>query len=202
MDHDLKWTSQVNKTVSKLRSLTFALRYLRRHLSLSEMKPILFAHVVSHLCYGAPVWNHSLNYRQKAQLRSVFFKILRIVVRDFGFKMNRTQLPQACEMEHIDKILFKRESMFLFNLIHNMAPTELVGKLMQRAYSNDRNAGKLHFFYFSKSKTGRACISNNAQKIASRWNFDCFFLTPPSFKLKLSQQLKEENKIFKFKFNF
>jgi len=41
MDHDFKWTS----TVSKLRSLTFALRYLRRHLSLSEMKPALFAHV-------------------------------------------------------------------------------------------------------------------------------------------------------------
>jgi len=125
----------------------------------------------------------------------VFFKILRIVARDFGFEKNRKQLIKACGVEHIDNILFKRESVFLFNVIHNMAPTELVGKLMQRGYFNDRNVGRLHFFDFSKTKAGRACLSNHAQKIVSRWNFDWFFLTPPTFKMKLSEQLKEEDTI-------
>jgi len=192
IDCDLRWTSQINRTVSKIRSLTFAMRYLRRHLSIDEIRPIIHAHVISHMAYGAPIWHRRLTFRQRAQLRSVYFKILRLITRDFNYKLSRPQLLAKCKVEHIDAILFKRESMFLFNMIHKLEPTELVSKLMQRSYLNERSLGRLHFFDFSHTKMGKACISNSANEISSKWNFDWFFLTPETFKTRLAQQLNGE----------
>jgi len=192
-DNNLRWQSQVKKILSRTRSVTFALRYLRRHLSLSEIKPVIYAQVVSRMAYGAPVWYHYLNFRQKAQLRSAFFRILRVLSRDFNLKLNRNGLLQVCDMDHIDNILFKRSSNFLFNLIFNLVPNDLAVKLLQRGYFNDRNVGKLHFFDCSSSKIGKACITNMASEIVSRWDFDWFFLTPDVFKLKLNEQLSRRN---------
>jgi len=179
--------------VSSTRSLSFAIRYLRRHLSVVEMRPVIYAQVVSRMAYGAPVWFHYLNFRQRAQLRSAYFRVLRLVSRDFGLKLNRRGLLETCEIDHIDDILFKRSSLFLFNIIFNLAPTDLAGRLLQRGYFNDRNVGKLHFFDCSSSKIGKACITNNASEITSRWMFDWFFLTPDNFKMKLSAQLSRRN---------
>jgi len=35
--------------------------------------------------------------------------------------MNKNQLLKASGLEHIDNILFKRESVFLLNIIHNIS---------------------------------------------------------------------------------
>jgi len=152
------------------------------------MKPVIYAQIISRMSYGASVWYHYLNFRQRAQIRSSYFRVLRVVSRDFNLKLNRVGLLQACGLDHIDTILYKRSSVFLFNLIHNMTPTELVGKLLQRGYFNDRNVGRLHFFDCSSTKIGKACITNNAKEITSKWDFEWFFLTPEAFKSKLNEQ--------------
>jgi len=69
IDNNLKWESQVNKVVSKVKSLNFGLRYLRHNLSMQEMRPILFSQVVSHITYGSIVWFHALNYKQKSKIK-------------------------------------------------------------------------------------------------------------------------------------
>jgi len=55
IDNNLKWESQVNKVVSKVKPLNFGLRYLRHNLSMQEMRPILFSQVVSQITYGSIV---------------------------------------------------------------------------------------------------------------------------------------------------
>jgi len=82
-----------------------------------------------------------------------------------------------------------------FNMIYKLEPTELVCKLMQRSYLNDRVLGKLHFFDCSQTNFGRSCLCNTANDISSRWDFDWFFMMPKSFKTNLSKQLDERRQI-------
>jgi len=189
MDNNLKWESQVNKIVSKVKSLNFGLRYLRRHLSITEIRPILFSQVISHITYGCMVWFHALNYKQKTKIKSTFYQTLRIITRDFKRRQNRNILVRDIGINHIEDIMFLRSSVFLFNIIFHMVPTDIVYKLLGRSYFNDRNLGKLHFFDYSTSKIGRACLTNCAGSLSSRWTFDWFMLTPNSFKHHLKRQI-------------
>jgi len=189
LDNDLGWKSYVNKLVNKTRSLTFALRFVRQHLSVKEMIPIVNAHVIGRLTYGSPIWQHSLNFRQRASLRSAYFRVLRQLVRDFNFRMSRSDLLRASGVESLDKILMKRASVFLFNIVYNLEPTDLASKLMTKAYYNDRAMGKLKFFDSSTSRFGKKCITNFAAKLVECWKFDWFFLTPLSFKQRLRESI-------------
>jgi len=192
VDNDLKWNSQVQRVVNSIRSISFGIRYLRRHISVGEMKTIIYSHVVSRMTYGSAAWCNSLNFRQKSMLRSAYFRVLRIVARDFRFELNRGALLRTCGVEHIDKIYYKRSSCFLFNIIYNLSPTDLVARLMERSYTNDRNLGRIQFFDFSKLRIGKMCFSNQAGVLSSTWRFDWFFLQPATFKSKLALQLAEE----------
>jgi len=90
-------------------------------------------------------------------------------------------------MDNIDRILFKRQSMFLFNIITNLCPTSLAGKLMSRGYFNERTPGVLTFFNVSSKKIGGACPLNSAANFTKRWPSDWFLLTKESFKSKLHE---------------
>jgi len=190
VDMNLKWEPQLSRIISTSRSISFGLRYLRRHIPLSEMKTLIYSHVVSRMLYGSPVWSGNLTFRQRSKLRSAYFRVLRIISRDFNFKLNRSGLLKMCKVEHIDNILFKRSSCFLFNVIFNLSPTDLAVRLMQRSYFNERSLGRLHFFDFSRTRMGKTCFTNQAGTLANTWNFDWFFMTPSSFKHHLSEQLK------------
>lgn len=187
LDNDLGWKSYVNKLVNKTRSLTFALRFVRQHLSIKEMIPIIKAHVIGRLSYGAPIWQHSINFRQRGKLRSAYYRVIRQVVRDFNFKLSRSDLLRVSGLESLDNILTKRASVFLFNIIYHLEPTDLAAKLLSKAYCNERSMGRLKFFDSSISRSGKKCITNFASKLVEKWKFDWFFLSPPCFKQRLKE---------------
>jgi len=92
VDWNLRWVTQVEKSIKKARSLGFALRYLNRHLSRDQMKRVFMSHFVSRLMYGCPIWGLSITYNQRAALRSVYYKQIRLILRDFKLKLNRDSL--------------------------------------------------------------------------------------------------------------
>lgn len=189
LDSKLSWEKNTNNIISKCRSLVFGLRYLRRILSLEDAVKVFKSHLISRLTYASPVWSQLLNYSMRAKLRSFYFYVIRILTRDFEFKMNRSKLLRRCSLESIDDILFKRTSTFIFKLTYHLEPTVLVGNLLSKAYVNERFPGRMAFFDTSSSRVGRSCITNVAKNITENWNFDWVGLSIYSFKKQLHLQL-------------
>jgi len=193
LDNKLNWNTHVQRTISKCNSFLFPLRYIRKHLSVKNTIRVFKAQFVSVLTYGCPVWSGSINFNQRAKIRSVYYSAVRIILRDFNFKLNRIMMQKRAQVEPIDNILFKRTSGLIFGIYNCLEPTQLAGKLMSRAYTNDRHPGRVDFFDLSRSKIGKRSPLNLVKTYTDNWSFEWTSLTPTSFKEKLREQFQNVN---------
>jgi len=187
VDWNLKWKTQVEKTSIKCRAMGFALRYLNKYLTRPEMRKIFISHFMSKLCYGAPVWANSISYNQRSQLRSVYYKQIRLILRDFRFNLRRKDLATKLGVLSFDHILFRRMSVFVFGILQSLFPSELAGTLLSGAYHNPRQEERLVFFRDSKSLASRSHIISMAHAVVPKWKFDYLNLSKISFKAKLDE---------------
>jgi len=111
--------------------------------------------IISRMTYGSPVWSFAINFKSKAKIKLVFYLIIRTALRDFNLRMNRSKMLRATKLESIDDILFKRTSMFIFNIINNLSPTYLMSVLLSKSYFNERHLDQISFFDTSRSLLGR-----------------------------------------------
>jgi len=84
------------------------------------------------LAYGAQAWSSQISYHLRSKLRSSFFFLMRAVLRDFDRRLNRAGMLEWTGLESIEAISFKRISVFIFNLVRNLAPTSLCHKLLSK----------------------------------------------------------------------
>jgi len=68
LDCGITWELHLQKTISKVRSLIFWLRFVRRHLSLQDKVRIVQAQVISRLTFASPVWSHTISFRLCAKI--------------------------------------------------------------------------------------------------------------------------------------
>jgi len=191
VDWDLKWKTHVEKAVAKCRSLGFALRYLNKYLTREEMKKIFISHFTSKLCYGSPVWANAINYNQRALLRSVYYKQVRVILRDFRYNFGRREMANKLGVHMIDDILLRRMSVFIFSILESLYPSELSGLLLSFAYHNPRQEERLFFFRESRSLVAKSHITSVAHSVVPRWTFDYLNLSKLAFKTQLDQALRE-----------
>jgi len=69
-------------------------------------------------------------------------------------------------------LIFKRACCFTFGLTFHLESTELVGSLISKTNVNDHLPNRLVFFDTSRSKIGRACITNAAKHYSENWHRD------------------------------
>jgi len=188
LDNKLNWDQHLSKIIAGCRSKMFGMRYLRRNLSIKDTFTIFRSHVISKLVYCSPAWSVNLSYHQSQRLRSIFYHSIRLLLRDFDFKLNRKKLLEKSHMQSIDHILLMRNSVFLFNIIKSLNPSRLACNLLSRAYQNERQLGRLTFFDISSTKIGKKSILNQSKNICERWLFDWVDLSTVSFKFKLKNQ--------------
>jgi len=191
LDNKLNWEFHIRKVIAKCRSFLFPLRYIRKQLNANDTIKILKAQLVSVMTYGSPCWSASINYSQRARLRSVYFQAIRTVLRDFNFNLNRTLLLRKSGMESIDDILFKRISTFIFSIYYYLEPTNLAGRLLSRGYFNERQSGQIMFFDLSRTKFGRRSLLNRIREFTHSWSFEWTGLNPMLFKSKLKTQFQK-----------
>jgi len=91
-DSHLKWNPYIESVTNKCRSFLFGLRYLRKNLSLKDITKVLKSQVVSYLTYGWQVWFHRIEFKAKLKIKSIYYRIIRVMVRDFEFKLRRQML--------------------------------------------------------------------------------------------------------------
>jgi len=62
-------------------------------------------------------WTHSLIYRQGSKIRSMYFHIIPMIIRDFKFWMNRSSLLRKPDLESIGDVIFKWATKFINSMI-------------------------------------------------------------------------------------
>lgn len=188
LDNQLNWKPFIDQLIGKIRSNIFALRYIRRNLSLKDTVKVVRSQVISRISYGSPVWSSSLNYALRARIKSVYFLVIRVIIRDFNLRFSRSTMLRISGLENIEDIFFKRTSVFLYKIIYYLEPTTLAGTILSKSYFNERHQGKLTFFDSSKTKMGKKCITNLVKSYSENWDFEWFGISVQDFKGRLRSQ--------------
>jgi len=165
-----------------------ALRYLRQNLSVKDTFTVFRLHIISNLTYCSPAWSCNLSYILKNRLRSFYYHLIRVILRDFNFNLNRTQLLVKANLECLENILFKRSSVFIFKVLKELTPTRLACEFLIRTYTNERHPNRLTLFDLSRSRVGKKSPINHAKYIIDKWNFDWINLSTQTFKQRLKSQ--------------
>jgi len=66
-------------------------------------------------------------------------------------------------------ILFKRTSMFIFNILFNLSPTNLASIFLSKACIDKRHLDRIEFFDTSNSRVGKKCITNCIKNFTENW---------------------------------
>jgi len=188
LDNKLTWEQHVQKVIKSCRSQLFALRYLRQNLSTEDTFRVFRSHIISKLTYCSPAWSCNLSYILKSKLRSIYYHLIRVILRDFNFNLNRNQLLAKANLESLETILFKRSSVFIFNILKELNPTRLACEFLIRTYTNERHPNRLTLFDLSRSRIGKKSPLNHAKHIVDKWNFDWISLSTQTFKQRLKSQ--------------
>lgn len=161
---------------------------LQQNLSVKDIFKVFRAHIISKLTYCSLAWCCNLLYLLKARLKSFYFHLIRVLIKDFDYKLNRPKIIEKLGLESLDTILFKRMSVFIFNLIRNLYPTRLACEFIIRLYVNERYPDRLTLFDLSLLRIGKKSISNHAKNVVDKWNFDWLNISSNSFKSKIRAQ--------------
>jgi len=54
----------------------------------------------------------SLSYALRARIRSIYFLIIRVIIRDFNLRFSRSRMLRILGLENVEDIFFKRTSAF------------------------------------------------------------------------------------------
>jgi len=188
VDNKLNWEYHIQKVIKSCRSQLFALRYLRQNLSIKDTFIVFRSHIISKLTYCSQAWSCNLSYILKSKLKSFYYHLIRVLLRDFDFKLNRTRLLERAKLENLENILFKRNSVFVFKILKDLTPSRLACEFLIRTYANERHPNRLTLFDLSRSRIGKKSPINHAKHVIDKWNFDWTNISIESFKLRLKSQ--------------
>jgi len=126
------------------------------------LRKVFMSHFVSKIFYGCPVWGSAINFNQRAALRSVYCKQIRLILHDNEYKFNRTRLVNELEVHALDRAITNRILVFIFSIFTSQLPEELFSELSASTYHNDRVQNRLMVLKGSSSLVGRLSIINIA----------------------------------------
>lgn len=86
-DSDLGWTSHLEKVKQKARHALHKMKFLRKYLTMEEMKKVITSHFFGMLYYASPVWMTEISTSSAWNLlNALHYKALRTVCGDFRRK--------------------------------------------------------------------------------------------------------------------
>jgi hypothetical protein len=183
--HNLDWSTHVNAAIKKANSMLYALRYLNSKLSRDRFKTLIFAHFISKITYASQVWSGSIPLKLRKRLDSCYFKVLRLLCRDFKGSKSRPVILNQTGMVSLRAIFFRRDASLLYYLCTTLKPDSIVVRLISQCYFISRQSNRLLFFDSSSKRIGRHSFINRARYISELIPFEWSHLNPPAFKSKI-----------------
>jgi hypothetical protein len=165
--------------------LLYAFRYLNSKLTRKQFKTLINAHFLSKLTYASQVWSGVLSCKLRNRLESCYFKILRLLCRDYKGRESRSTLLAKSGMASLRSIFISRNARLLHTFCYNLLPEPIAECLLSQCHFLTRLGNRPHFFDYSNKKIGRNSFINRAKHISELIPFEWSHLNPHSFNCKI-----------------
>jgi hypothetical protein len=185
----LDWETHIDKTINKANSMIYAFRYLNSRISRARFATLLHAHFLSKLTFACQVWSGSLSSTQRRRIDSCFFKMIRLLCRDFRGKISRAKLISDSGMRSLRSTFIERDAKLLHKICTELKPEPLVERLLSQCYIQARRENRLFFYDYSYKKVGRTSFINRAKYIAELIPFEWLNLNEVSFHNKMKSTI-------------
>jgi hypothetical protein len=180
----LDWHFHINKAINKANSMIYAFRFLNSRISRQKFISLIHAHFLSKLIYACQVWSGSLTCSLKKRLESCYFKIIRLLCRDFKGKKSREDLLKESGFLSLRSIFVARDTKLLHKFCTELKPEPIIERLMSQCFFQSRQENRLFFYDYSNKKIGRASFINRAKYIAELIPFAWSCLNAATFHRK------------------
>jgi len=192
---NLNWGKHINAAINKANSLMYALRCLNTRLSRNRFRTLIYSHFLSRLTYASQVWSGSMSSNNKKRLESCFFKVIRLLCRDFKGRKGRDQLLLDSGVTSLRSTFVIRDAKLLHTFCSTLTPEPIIECLLSQCHFIARRGNRLFFHDYSTKKIGRNSFINRSKYISElipfEWtNLKChaFYaeiksITPPSLRL-------------------
>ena len=182
---NLDWNFHVDKAIKKANSMVYALRYLNSKVSRPQFASLIHAHFLSKLTYACQIWSSSLSSSLKKRLESCFFKVIRLLCRDFKGKIGRQELIEKSGIPSIRSVFIVRDMKLLHKFCTNLIPDPIVERLMSQCHILTRREKRLYFYDYSYKKIGRSSFINRSKYIVELIPFEWLHLNEHLFGVKI-----------------
>jgi hypothetical protein len=169
--------------------MLYAFRYLNSKLSRLQFKSIICALYVSKLTYASQVWSGVLSSRLRNRLDSSYYKVLRLLCRDYKARISRTTLLDKSGMFSLRSMFVCRDAKLLHTLCYNLRPEPLAERLLSQCHFLTRLGNRPHFFNYSARKVSRNSFINRAKYISELIPFDWIDVRPEVFSTKIKSSV-------------
>jgi len=157
---NLTWSDHVYKTISSCQKTLHGLKILRKHFSIPDFTKIATSFLFSKLFYAIEIWHYSLlNTDCKIKLNSFYYKVCRIILRDYNCSLSRSEIDLTIKRARPSEFANYCVSRTVINSV-----TDIMSPLYQICRKNSftimRKPDQLFFFDSSRLKVGKNCIKN------------------------------------------
>jgi len=183
----LKWDVHVDKMISKVKQILFAIKTLGRYLTSQELKKVTTSHAFSILFYGIELWFFSCSFRDKARIESVFYNLLRKMLK-MGPYSHRYDLLLRSRRATPEQWYFYSMAKMMINVWTSKLPSRLYQSIRQNSYLNVRSHGRVFFYSTNRRKIGSQSVSNRLCDVALKVDFPWMFSLPrDAIRMKLKR---------------
>ncbi len=189
---NLKWTKQINKSISSANSMLTSLRYINRLVNRTQFKMATNAHFVSKIMFGSTVWNKSISAKDRARLSFNLNRVARMNCKRYEKKVSNRTLYESSGLRSLTSLCTIADCTMLYNLCTGLTVEPLCERLMSQCHTNYRFPNRTNFFDYSRTRVGRGSFVNRAKYISELFTFDWVTLSPIAFK----RAIRERTSIF------
>jgi len=157
----MKWSKQIEKSISKGRRLCSGLSFICRKLNREQFIKVMTSQFYSTVYCGCEVWlNNTTYFNDLRRLNSLHNHPLRIASRDFKHRKCRS------EQDLLGRAKLSTWSRYL------TASRVITNCLTKHSYVERRRPGRLKFYDDARTKIGRQTLCNRAGFCVNKVDFD------------------------------
>lgn len=172
-NHNLHWTTHVEKTVKKAASIINRVRFIRRSLTEEQTLKVMTSYLYSTMYYGSPVWLGATSRSDDWKLMNrAHYQALRVILRDYRREQPRKELDFRCKRATPRQWSYYSVANITASILRDGEPSLLFDLIRGNSATSGRQPSRPTFFDTSRKKIGRQSIQNRIGDVFKRVKSD------------------------------